>query len=92
MKTTGALLTETHGWAAARQWRFRCLLCPAGQGELVAHSHPDLNRVHDHLVQAHGVSFDAFFHCRHEHLDGSRTHWRLPDGRLWLEVTARPDE
>jgi hypothetical protein len=92
MTISGVLLKEALGWAAARQWRFRCLLCPPGQGEMLAQNHPDLNRIHDHLVQAHDVSFDAFFHCTHEHADDGRIRWRLPDGRLWLEVTPRPDE
>ena len=81
-------MTDVTGWAEAQEWNLRCLLCPEGQGEMIAHSHLDLNRMHDHLVQVHNVSFDAFFDCTHEQLDHNRIHWRLPDGRLWLEAVA----
>jgi hypothetical protein len=59
---------------------------------MIARSHLDLNRIHDHLVQAHEVSFEAFFQCTHEHPDDGRICWRLPDGRLWLEVTAQTED
>lgn len=92
MTTSGFLLREALDWSTAKQWAFRCLLCLPDRGVMIAHSHPDLNRVHDHLVQAHDVPFEAFFHCTHEHPDDSRFRWRLPDGRLWLEVTAQTDD
>ena len=83
-----SVITDVTGWAEAKEWILRCLLCPEGQGEMIARSHLDLSRMHDHLVQTHGVLFDAFFHCMHEQVAGNRIHWRLPDGRLWLEVVA----
>ena len=88
MTAPSSVMTDVTGWAEAKEWNLRCLLCSEGQGEMIARSHLDLSRMHDHLAQAHGVLFDAFFHCTHEQDADNRTLWRLPDGRHWLEVEA----
>ena len=88
MAAPNSVITDVTGWAEAKEWNLRCLLCPEGQGEMIACSHLDLNRMHDHLVQAHGVLFDAFYHCTHEQVADNRILWRLPEGRLWLDAVA----
>ncbi len=88
MSAAQSTLTSIHAWTDARDWICRCLLCPDVLGETIARCHSDLNRLHDHLMQAHGALFDTIFHCTHERLYDNRIQWRLPDGRIWLEVMA----